>query len=104
MLAMFTHFGGFLTAFIMPLIVWLIRKDQPGFVEDQSKEALNFQITVTIAYIAWFVLAAVPLLGCLIMPAIVVIIIASLVLSIVAGVKANEGNRYRYPISLRFIN
>jgi uncharacterized Tic20 family protein len=38
------------------------------------------------------------------MPAIVVIIIASLVLSIVAGVKANEGNRYRYPISLRFIN
>lgn len=100
---MIAHLGGVITCFIAPLIVWLIRKDQPGFTEDQAKEALNFQITVAIAYVVWAILSAVPLLGCLIAPLGVVIFLASLVLSIVGGVKANEGFRYRYPVTLRLI-
>jgi uncharacterized Tic20 family protein len=102
-LAMIAHLGGIITSFIAPLIIWLMKKDQPGFVEDQAKEALNFQITVAIAYVVWVILSAIPILGCLVWPAGVLIFLASLVFAIMAGVKANEGVRYRYPVTLRLI-
>jgi len=102
-LAMIAHLGGIITSFIAPLIIWLMKKDTPGFVEDQAKEALNFQVTVVIGYIAWMVLTAIPVLGCLVAPAGIVVFLAALVFSILAGVKANEGVRYRYPVTLRLI-
>jgi hypothetical protein len=49
-LAMFCHLGGWLTGFLVPLIIWLIQKDKSRFVDDQGKEALNFQLTLLIAY------------------------------------------------------
>ena len=100
---MIAHLGGIVTNIIAPLIIWLMKKETPGFVEDQAKEALNFQITVLIAYIAWFILTAIPILGCLVAPAGIVVFLAALVFSILAGVKANEGVRYRYPVTLRLI-
>ncbi|HJS35162.1 MAG TPA: DUF4870 domain-containing protein, partial [Pseudoxanthomonas sp.] len=66
---------------------------------DQSKEALNFQITVFIAFVISWILAFV-LIGLLLMP---LIGIAALVLSIIGGVKANNGEAYRYPFALRLI-
>ena len=89
--------GGLLTAsvgrgwgcFIGPLIIWLVKKDTMPFVNDQAKEALNFNITVALASLVLLVLS--------------IIGIAWLVLTIVAAVKANEGVRYRYPFALRFI-
>ena len=101
-MAMLAHLLGILTAFIGPLIIWLINKDKPekAFVNDQAKEALNFQITVTIAYIVASALSVI-LIGLLLIP---VIMIANLVLCILAGLKANEGVAYRYPFALRLIN
>ncbi len=101
-LAMLAHLLGILTAFIGPLVIWLINKDKPekAFVNDQAKEALNFQITVTIAYIVASALSVI-LIGLLLIP---VIMIANLVLCILAGLKANEGVAYRYPFALRLIN
>ena len=101
-MAMLAHLLGILTAFIGPLVIWLINKDKPekAFVNDQAKEALNFQITVTIAYIVASALSVI-LLGLLLIP---VIMIANLVLCILAGLKANEGVAYRYPFALRLIN
>ena len=100
-LAMLTHLSGIILGFIVPLIIWLINKDRAdkGFLNDQAKEALNFQITILIAYIAGTVLTII-LIGPLISLAAWIV---SVIFSIIAGLKANEGVAYRYPISLRLI-
>nr|WP_298146972.1 DUF4870 domain-containing protein [uncultured Pseudomonas sp.] len=102
---MFCHFAAFLgLAFpfgnlIGPLIVWQIKKDLDPFVDDQGKEALNFQISVTLAVALCFLLMVV-LIG---FPLMMLVGIAALVLTIIAGIKANEGQVYRYPFALRLI-
>lgn len=100
-LALLTHLSGIILSFIVPLVLWLINKDKPGkeFLNDQAKEALNFQITVVIAWIIAIVLSAIAI-GFLLYP---VIWIGNLILCILAGVKANEGVAYRYPFALRLI-
>jgi uncharacterized Tic20 family protein len=84
---------------IGPLLVWLVKRDEMAFVNDQAKEALNFNISMTIyglvAAVLIFVLVGFVLLA--------VLGIAWLVLSIMAAVKANEGVAYRYPLTLRLI-
>ena len=82
-----------------PLIIWQIKKADMPFVDDQGKEALNFNITVAIAMIASFVLTFV-LIGLLLIP---VVFIAWAVFAIIAGIKANEGETYRYPFTLRLV-
>lgn len=85
--------------FLGPLIVWQIKKGEMPFVDDQGKEALNFQITVFIALLVCFVLTFV-LIGLLLMP---IVGIAALVFTILGGIKANNGEAYRYPFTLRLI-
>lgn len=103
--AMFAHLSalvGFVIPFgnvIGPLVVWLMKKDTMPFVDDQGKESLNFQITVTIAAVVCMALIVV-LIG---IPLLFVVGIVALVLTIIAGIKANEGVRYRYPFTLRLI-
>jgi uncharacterized protein len=114
--AMFAHLsallGGLLTSalggwgtFIGPLVIWLVKKDTSTFVDDQGKEALNFNITVAIALLALVILTIVTLgIGIFIaVPLGIVIGIGWLVLTIIASIKANEGVAYRYPIALRLI-
>ena len=114
--AMFAHLsallGGLLTSalggwgtFIGPLVIWLIKKDTMPFVNDQGKEALNFNITVCIALLALVLLSIVTLgVGLLIaVPLGIIIGIGWLVLTIIASIKANEGQAYRYPVAIRLI-
>lgn len=83
---------------IGPLIIWAIKKDEYAFVDDQGKEAMNFQLTLTIAF-----LACVPLVILLIgIPLMVALGIFALVMIVIAAIKANEGVRYRYPLSIKF--
>lgn len=100
-LAMLTHLSGILFSFLVPLVVWLINKDKPEkrFLVDQSKEALNFQITLLIGYLVGMVLTII-LIGALLN---FVLWIACIVFSIVAGLKANGGEEYRYPVALRLV-
>lgn len=84
---------------IGPLIVYLIKKDEYSFVDDQGKESLNFQITVTILMFASAILIIIGI-GILLLLAIG---IAALVFTIIAAVRANEGEFYRYPWSIRFL-
>lgn len=98
-MAMLCHLLGIFTGFLGPLIIWLIKKDSSPFVDDQGKEALNFQITVIIGYVAAFVLSFV-LIGFLIGPAVFVL---SVVFCVLATMKANSGVAYRYPLNIRFI-
>ena len=102
MLCHLTAFSGFLIPFgnvIGPLIIWLIKKDQMPFVDDQGKESLNFQITMLIAYIISGILMLV-LIGFLL---IVVVGIFDIVMLIIASIKASEGVQYRYPYTIRLI-
>jgi uncharacterized Tic20 family protein len=102
-MALVAHIGGGLTCIVAPLIIWLMKKDLGGFVSDQAKEALNFQISVGLCLVALMILSMVPFVGCLTVIAIPIVGIGSLVLAIIAGLKANEGVAYRYPISLRLV-
>lgn len=82
-----------------PLIVWLIKKDDHPFVDDQGKESLNFEITIAIYYlistVAIFCFVGVPML--------VVLHVFHIVLIIIAAVQANSGQAYRYPLTIRLI-
>jgi uncharacterized Tic20 family protein len=103
--AMFAHLAalaGFIIPFgnmLGPLIVWQLKKDVP-LVAQHGKEALNFQITVAIAAMICAVLSLV-LIGLLLLP---VVIIGALVLTIIAAVKANNGEDYQYPLTIRLIS
>lgn len=102
MLAHLSALSGFIIPFgnvLGPLVIWLVKREGSAFVDDQGREALNFQITVTIAAVVSAILTIV-LIGIVFL---VVVGVAWLVLSIVAGVKANEGVRYRYPFTLRLV-
>jgi uncharacterized Tic20 family protein len=82
-----------------PLVIWLVQKDKMAFVDDQGKEALNFQITVFgAALISAFLMFI--LIGFLL---IFVVGLGALVLTIIAAIKANEGVAYRYPLTIRLI-
>ena len=103
--AMLSHFSAlcmFIFPFgniLAPLIIWLIKKDEMPFVEDQAKEVLNFQISMTIYFIGSMILIIV-LIG---IPILIVLGIFNVIITIIAGIKANDGKSYRYPINLRLI-
>ena len=98
---MITHLSGIVLGFIVPLIIWLTNKDKTdkAFLNDQAVEALNFQITIAIAYVICMVLTMI-LIGALL---IFVVLLVNLIFCILAGLKANEGVAYRYPFALRLI-
>jgi uncharacterized Tic20 family protein len=100
-LAMLVHLSGIVLWFIVPLIVWLVNKDKPekAFLTDQSKEALNFQITLTGVYIIGTILTVILIS----MPINFAAWVACIVLSILAGLAANRGEAYRYPFAIRLI-
>jgi len=103
--AMFCHlaaFVGFILPFgniIGPLVLWLIKREESPYIDEQGKEALNFQITMTIAYAVAFLLFIV-FVGLLLLPAL---IIFDVVFLIMAVIKTSEGAPWRYPLTLRLV-
>ncbi len=103
MLCHISTFAGFVIPFgniIAPLIIWLIKKDEFPLVNDQGKEAINFQITMTI-YIIASILLIIVIIG---IPLLIGLGFFDLIVTVIAAIKASEGVRYRYPIAIRFIN
>ena len=115
--AMFAHLsalaGGIVTAgwagsigcFLGPLVIWLMKKETMPFVDDQAKEALNFNITVAIVFFVLFLLTLGTLgLGAILtVPLMIIVGLAWLVLTVIAAIKSNEGVRYRYPFAIRLV-
>lgn len=100
-LALITHLSGIILWFIVPLIVWLVSKDQSDkdYLTQEAKEALNFQITVGIAYIiSWILMFAV--IGFVLWW---LVWIFNLVFCIIAALQVSQSGSYRYPVSLRLI-
>ena len=106
MWAMFCHLSGlagFIFPFgniIAPLVIWLIKKEEYPLVNDQGKESINFQISMTI-----YILASVILIFLVIgIPLLIILGLFSLIVVIIAAIKANEGEKYRYPLTIRFLD
>ena len=99
MWATLAHVGPILVGFLAPLIIWLVFRERSRFVDDQGKEALNFQISLTVAYVV----------GVITIPIIigVFILLAAWILAIVLGIQgaivAGRGEPYRYPFNWRVI-
>ena len=104
-LGMFCHLLGFVGYLIPvgniigPLILWLMKKDESPAVAYHGKEALNFQISVTIymliSMILMFIFIGIPLFF--------ILLLMQFILIIVATINAADGKLYRYPLTLRFI-
>ncbi len=82
-----------------PLILWQLKRESHPFIDQQGKEALNFQITYSLlmvicGFLAWFVIG---------FPLMLLISLITLVLVIIAGIKANQGQPYRYPFCWRLM-
>lgn len=107
MWAMFCHlaaFAGLVPAVLVigcvigPLVVWLLKKNELPFVDEQGKEAVNFQITMLL------ILLALPLtcIGIVLVPAVPIV---DFIFVVIAAIKADDGYHYRYPYPLiiRFV-
>ncbi len=99
-LALIAHVGGIVIPVVVPLLVMLTRGKESTWVNNQSKEALNFQITVTLGY-----LISSPLVICVglgFLTASLVFVVAA-ILGLLAGLKINDGMPYEYPFALRLV-
>jgi len=109
--ALFVHLSALLGFFIpfgniiAPLVMWQIKKNESAFIDDQGKEAVNFNLTLLIIGLALVLLTLITFgLGALLTaPLGLALCVAWLIFAILAGIKANEGIAYRYPYILRLI-
>jgi hypothetical protein len=91
---------------IGPLLVWQIKKNEIPSVNVHGKAALNFQITVSIVVIIGWIAATILAfvgIGFLLYPVVMLIVLLGLVFAIIAGIKANNGEEYKYPYSFELI-
>lgn len=100
-LAVLAHAGGIFFGFVPSLIIWLMKKDDKGalFVTTQAKEALNFQITVGLAFIVSSILIFV-LIGILFFW---LVWFVDIIFCVIAAIKTSKGENYRYPVAIRLI-
>jgi hypothetical protein len=105
MWAMFCHLGGLFGVvipfgnIIAPLAIWLIYRDKYPLVDDQGKEAVNFQISLSIYLIASAILVFIAV-GLFL---VIGLLIFALIVIISAALRARDGEKYRYPLTIRFI-
>ena len=97
--------------FIVVSVVWLIKRDEHPFIDDQGKESLNFQISVflygiglgIVCFLLFLSVVGIPVALIIGIPLAIALSIADIILPIVAAVKTSDGRVYRYPITIRFI-
>ena len=113
LLIILCHLSAFLgVGLILPLIIWLVKKGESENVAAHAKEALNFHLTFFLFVLVCapfaFVLLLIPFVNFLFMlvlvPVFALIALGTMVLAIIAAIKASEGNFYRYPFTLRLVS
>ncbi len=85
---------------VVPLIIWLVKRGESPEIDATGKEVLNFQISYTIYSVIAGGLCFV-LIGFVILPIILIVWLVSI---IIAAVKTSNGESYRYPFTIRFLN
>ena len=97
LLGLFFHFLGHIFG---PLIVWLVKRGESTEIDAHGKESLNFQLSMLI-YDAVAAILCLVLIG---FPILILLWVLNTIFVIIASVKASEGQLYRYPFTIRFIN
>ncbi len=100
--ATLSHIGALLLFWVAPLITYLMYKDRSQFVRSHAAESLNFQLTLMIAYVGTWILTIVTFGLLSFLPFL--IIVFAIVFAIIAGVAANGGKNYRYPVAIRMVS
>ena len=95
----FTAFFTGVGSILGPLIIWLVKKDQDPYVDEQGKESLNFQISIAI----YGIISAILMVAFIGFILIFVVAIAWFVLTIVGTIKASKGEPWKYPLTIRLI-
>ena len=105
LIAMWAGYMGFLG----PLVVWLIKRNETTYVDEQGKEALNFQLNMFALGLA-LAIGSIPVLFVtlglgflLIIPLAIALVVYSIVMPIIAAIRTNAGDAYRYPYIIRVI-
>jgi uncharacterized Tic20 family protein len=91
--ATLAHLAILVVSIIGPLVIWLLKKEESRFVEDQAKEALNFQLSVLIVGLISTVTCVGPF----------VVLVGGIAFAILAAMEANKGVCYRYPYTFRLV-
>ena len=99
-IAMLAHLLGIFTSVFGALVIWLLKRDDSAFIGQEAAEALNFQITMALAWVVAAALSVI-LIGFLIYP---VLLFGNLVLCVLGALSASKGKGYRYPFALRLVN
>ncbi len=102
-----------------PLVIWLLKKHESAYLDEQGREALNFHLSVTVYFLGLIFLGVLPgalvlSMGRVLAPlgiawialsvfGILMLLILDFVMIIVAAVKTSEGTRFRYPLTIRFV-
>ena len=97
-LAMLSHLLGIFTGCIGSLVIYLTQKKE-GYVKEQSKRALNFQLTLLVGYVISWLLVFI-FVGVILIWAIAIV---NIVFCVLASVATNQGQNYKYPFSLEFV-
>ena len=98
-MALLSHILTLVAGFVAPLVIYLIKKDESPYVRKHAVESLNFQISIAI-----YAMVSIPLIFIIIGVFILMAIgILAFVLAIVATVKANEGQFFKYPLTIRLV-
>ena len=82
-----------------PLLVWLLKREDHPYIDEQGKRAVNFQITMLLA-----LLLCLPLVFVLVgIPLMIIIALFMTILPIIGAIKANNGEDFSYPLAIRFL-
>lgn len=101
--ATIAHFGGILGC-IPSGIIYLVYRDRGPFTAQESKEALNFTLPLTVLALVSNLLMLIPVIGGIFAIIAVALWTYITVSGVVAGIEVNRGRPYRYPFNLRLID
>ena len=105
--AVLAHLGGLVSVgllnIVFPLIIWLLKKDESPFIDEQAREALNFQLSLALYQFLLVVIAATVLLAPISFAGFAVLFMINLVSVIRGAIKVSNGEAFRYPMNLRLL-
>lgn len=94
--------SGYLIPFgniIIPIVIWSMKKEEMPMVDEHGKEVINFQLSITI----WIIISGLLIILLVGIPMLIVLVILQVVLVIIGALKADNGQLYKYPMTIRFI-
>lgn len=96
-----SHVSVFFAPFLVPFVIWLVKRHEPDPVAAHAAEALNFHLSWLLYSLCAMPLIALMGLG---IPILVLLAVSYVVLAVIAALRASDGVLYRYPLTIRLVN